>query len=279
MDIVDFRVRPNTEPFFPLTQNPSWGHVFRTMGYPPPTERPVTLKEFMQEVDSLGISAFVCAGRDIESSRTKFRVPNDYVAQMMKDYPGRIVGFAGIDPLKGRDAVREIDRSIEELGLAGVALDPFECGVDAGDRRLYRVYERCAELDVPVILTVGPLPLKGVPMRLGSVLPVDDVATDFPELTLICVHGGWPFTTQMIAIAMRHERVYFDTSIYFRMPGAELVVDAANRVISDKILYASSYPFGTLKESLERFLALPFTDEARQKVMGANARRLLRRWL
>ena len=277
MDIVDFRVRPNTEPFFPLTRNPSWNHVFRTMGYPPPTDRPVVLKEFMEEVDALGIATCVCVGRDIESSRARFRVPNDYVAQIVREYPGRIVGFAGIDPLKGRDALCEIDRAVKDLGLAGVGLDPFEFGMDAGDRRLYRVYERCAALDVPVILTLGPLPLGGVPMRLGSVLPVDDVATDFPELTLVCVHGGWPFTTQMIAIAMRHERVYFDTSIYFRMPGAELVVEAANRIIPDKILYASSYPFAPLKESLERFLKLPFTDDARRKVMGENARRLLRR--
>jgi predicted TIM-barrel fold metal-dependent hydrolase len=103
------------------------------------------------------------------------------------------------------------------------------------------------------------------------------VARRFPELLIVASHAGWPFTQDMIAVAWRCENVYFENSFYHFAPGAGLLVEAANTMISDKMLYASAYPFVPLGETLQRFGTLGFTAEVREKVLYRNAEALLAR--
>ena len=276
MPIIDFRARPTTKEFEYLQVSPWAVDEFQRMGF---QSKPLgTLEDFIAELDSAGVTKSVCPGRDSEST-IGCKVPNDYIASMVQQYPDRIIGFAGVDPLKGKEAVEEVERSIKELQLSGVALDPCFAYMSPNDQRLYPIYEKCIELNVPVILTVGPLPVKPLLLKHGSPMPVDEVATDLPELDIICSHGGWPFTLEMIAIAMRHDNVYFENSGYHFMPGAEHIVQAANTIIPDKVLFASAYPGGggsTLKEEVEWFKNLSFKDEVLQKVLYDNAVRVLK---
>jgi predicted TIM-barrel fold metal-dependent hydrolase len=136
------------------------------------------------------------------------------------------------------------------------------------------VYGAAASLRVPVVITIGPLPVPGCYLKHGAPMPVDEVASDFPELTHICAHGGWPWVDEMVAIAFRHPNVYFDTSIYHFLPGQEACVRAANEIIGDKLLYASGFPFAPLAEAA-RYRALPFSDTVREQVMRGNAARIL----
>jgi predicted TIM-barrel fold metal-dependent hydrolase len=112
-------------------------------------------------------------------------------------------------------------------------------------------------------------------MQLGSPMSVDRVATDMPELTIVCSHGGWPFTNEMIAIAWRHERVYFETSLYENMPGAGAWVEAANTILMNKVLFASGYPARSFPDALSLYRQLPLSETARSRVMHENARDLL----
>ncbi len=275
---IDFRTRLKTEEYLSLYKSSSlsgeYARQFERMG--------VTLKEapdgeagFIREMDEAGIASCVYVGRDLEST-TGWKLSNDYMAEVVKRHPGRLVGFAGIDPRKGQRAIIETRRAIDELGLSGVAVDPFRARISSDDRMLYPVYEVCAEKGVPVIITIGPLPSPAMYMELGSPLPVDRVATDLPELTIICSHGGWPFTNEMIAVAWRHDRVYFETSLYENMPGAGAWVEAANTILMKKILFASGYPARSFADAIKLYESLPLSDEARNRVMRENARELLR---
>jgi uncharacterized protein len=276
--VIDFRTRLKTEEYLSLYKSSSlsgeYARQFERMG--------VNLKEagdgeagFIREMDEAGIASCVYVGRDLEST-TGWKLSNDYVAEVVKRHPGRLVGFAGIDPRKGQRSIIEARRSIDELGLAGVAVDPFRARIPPDDRMLYPVYEVCVEKGVPVIIAIGPLPSPAMYMELGSPLPVDRVATDLPELTIICSHGGWPFTNEMIAVAWRHDRVYFETSLYENMPGAGAWVEAANTILMKKILFASGYPARSFADAVSLYEAVPLSDEARNRVMRENARELLR---
>lgn len=274
MQIIDARARPNTREYMSLFDaSPGLKTVFRKMGAPFPPS--VSMDEFVREMKAAGISRVVCTGRDIETTGG-WKVTNDYVAGLVAAYPDHIIGIAGIDPLKGSGAVREAFRAVRELGLRGVSIDPFAGGIYANDRRVYPLYELCTELDVPVFITIGPLPVTGPYLRYGSPMAVDEVATDFPGLRIMCSHGGWPFTGEMIAIAFRHENVYFETSVYHFMPGADRCVDAANTCIADKYLFATAFPFAPMKETVERFLKLPFKPDVLEQVLYKNAARLLK---
>ncbi|TEB11272.1 amidohydrolase family protein [Pelotomaculum propionicicum] len=272
MRVLDCRARPNTPEYFSLLQGEGIKTVFRKSGNPFPKES--TLEDFISDIDKAGIDKVVCTGRDIETT-SAWKVTNDYVANMVSKYPDRIIGIAGIDPNKGDGAVREVERAVNELGLKGASIDPFGAGLYANDPKMYPIYQKCSDLKVPVFITIGPLPVSGTKISFGSPLPIDDVAVDFPKLKILCSHGGWPFTREMVAIAWRNDNVYFETSVYHFLPGAELVVEAANTIISDKLVFASAHPFAPFKESLERFKKLPFKEEVLPKVLYQNAAQML----
>lgn len=275
--VIDFRTRLRTEEYLSLYQSSSlkeqYARQFERMGVGK-IGTGEGEAEFIRELDENGIVVAVYVGRDLEST-TGWKLSNDYVAQVVKRYPGRLIGFGGIDPKKGRKAVREARRAITELKLSGVAIDPFRAGISADDRLFYPIYEVCAEESVPVIITIGPLPSPAMYMEFGSPTAVDRVATDMPELTIICSHGGWPFTNEMIAIAWRHDRVFFETSLYEGMPGASAWVEAANTILVKKILFASGYPARSFADALKLYAGLPLSDQARARVMRENARELL----
>ena len=277
MEIIDFRARPTTKEFEYLQVAPAMVDEFERMKFEP---KPLgTIEDFIAELDRAGVTKAVVPARDSESN-WGLKVSNDYLAEIVAQYPDRIVGFAGADPLKGRAAVEEVERAIEELGLSGVSLDPCFAYMAPDDRRLYPIYEKCIELNVPVILTIGPLPIKPLRLAHGSPMTVDEVATDLPDLDIVCSHGGWPFTLEMIAIAMRHDNVYFENAGYHFMPGSEHLVQAANTIIPEKMLFATAFPGGqcaTLKEEVDRFKEFPFTPEALRNVLHDNAARLLDR--
>ncbi len=275
MKIIDFRARPNVKEYMTYFEPPGkkeW--QVEKMGYPVPGIQ--SLESFMKDVDEAGITTIVFTGRD-NQSLGGWMIPNDLIAKAARQYPGRIIGVAGIDPLKPRRAVlAEIDRAINQLGLRGISMDVSPCQFGPNDRRLYRIYEQCIMLDIPVFLTMGPGARGRFYVKYSHPLLVDEVAVDLPELKIVCAHAGWPFTAEMIAVAYRHDNVYFDTSCYHFMPGALALVEAANSILGDKMLFATAFPFNPLKPIVERFTQLSFNPDVLEKVMYRNAARLLK---
>lgn len=238
---------------------------------------PATLEQWVSSISEIGIETAVFTGRQSRHTGA-FDVGNEYVADTVARFPGRVVGFAGIDPTRGMQSVRDLVYAIETLGLKGVTVDPFGGEMQANDRRLYPVYAKCVELDVPVVVTCGPLPFSGPRLAHGDVRAVDDVACDFPELTIVIDHSGWPWVQETIAIAFRHQNVFIDTSLYSHLPGGEMFAEAANTIIPEKILFASCYPVVSLEVAIERVRSLPFTPEALERVFYSNAAALLERF-
>ena len=275
MKIIDFRARPNTKEYMTYFDTPGKRErQERKLGYPIPGVQ--TLEAFMGDVEEAGISSIVYTGRD-NQTLTKWIIPNDYVAEAARKYPKRIIPMAGIDPLKPRrEVLAEVERCMKTLGMKGVSMDVSRCQMGPNDRRLYHIYERCIALDVPVVLTMGPSAGGRLYLKYNSPMLVDELAIDLPELKIVCAHAGWPFTSEMIGVAYRHENVYFDNSAYHTMPGANALVEAANTIIGDKMLFATAFPFNPLKPIVEYFTKLPFKPDVLENVMYRNAARLLK---
>ena len=102
------------------------------------------------------------------------------------------------------------------------------------------------------------------------------MARDFPELTLIMSHGGYPFVNEAIYTCLRNANVYMDISEYERAPMVDIYVRAMNDLISDKVLFASAHPFVELAEALDAYADFELSADVRNKVMYENARRVLR---
>lgn len=268
MAIIDCRFRPLTPEFIHYIE-PEPANFFITATRPC---KPEPLETTMRFFKRLGITGAVVSGRDMESIGGK-KVSNEYIAALVREYPA-FIGVAGADPLKGEQALDDIRHAARDLGLKGVSVDPFALRCDAADRRFYPIYELCQELGLPVLITIGPLPIGSGYMEWGSPLPCDRVAADFPRLKMLLSHAGFPFTQELIAIVWRHENVYFESSIYRHLPGADLLVEAVNTIIGDKMCYASAYPYADYTQALPRFLAQGYSDRVLPQILHENAERL-----
>jgi hypothetical protein len=100
------------------------------------------------------------------------------------------------------------------------------------------------QLGVPFCTQVGHTgPL--CPSETGRPIPyIDQVALDFPELTTVCGHVGYPWTEEMIAVARKHDNVVIDTSAYTtkRLP-PELVTYLKTRSGQHKVLFGTNADF------------------------------------
>ncbi|MBI2371135.1 MAG: amidohydrolase [Deltaproteobacteria bacterium] len=210
-------------------------------------------------------------------------IGNDYVAKVASEHPDVFIGFASVDPWKGRTAVRELERALTELGLRGLKLQPATQAFYPNDRQFYSVYEVCAKHRVPVLIHTGHTGIgagtpggSGIRLRYTRPIPcIDDVAADFPELTIIGAHPSWPWQEEMLAVALHKANVYMDLSGWSPKYFAPSLIQYANTLLQDKVMFGSDFPVLSPERWLKDFEGAPFKDEVRPKILLENARRVL----
>ncbi|MBI2880833.1 MAG: amidohydrolase [Candidatus Tectomicrobia bacterium] len=221
---------------------------------------------------------------DAETATGVPYIGNDYVADMVRQHPDVFIGFASVDPHKGKRAVAEVERSARELSLKGVKFQQAIQDFYPNDRKCYPIYEKCAELGLPVVFHMGHTGVgAGIPggagIRLDQTRPIpclDDVARDFPELTLIGAHPGWPWHDELLSVVLHKANVYMDLSGWSPKYFPPSVIQYANTLLQDKVLFGTDYPLLTPERWLRDFEAAPFKEEVRKKILLENARKVLK---
>jgi predicted TIM-barrel fold metal-dependent hydrolase len=231
-----------------------------------------------QDLDIMG----VLLPTDDESVSGIRPISHEYVAEMVRRFPDTFIGFAGVDPWKGKAAIEELERAVKELGLRGAKFQQAAQEFFPNERRFYPLWEKCVELKIPVLFHCGTTGLgAGMPGGLGiklkyiDPLPIDDVAADFPELTIICAHPAWPWTDMSIAIAIHKANVYVDLSGWSPKYFPPQLTRDVNSRLQNKALFGTDYPFIKPDRWLRDFEQLDLKPEVRQKVMLENAKRVL----
>lgn len=280
MNVIDMRCRPAfLHDFFGATPGSKPYEAARwlnrrvgTRGDDEHFARSLTHDGFIAEIEQAGVDRAVVVGRQIPGQH----IDNTRLADIV-GRSNRLAGFASVDPVSdGVDAaLREIEHAVRDLGLAAVNIEPgfFLPACHADDAVfLYPLYERCAELGVPVALMSGPTTPDS---RFNDPGAVARVARAFPQLPLICYHGFYPNVQQIIGAALLHENIFVVPDMYLFQPGSFGYVEAANGFMADQLLFGSSYPFRPIDQSIEDAAVLGFTDTALEKFMVGNAARLL----
>ncbi len=201
-------------------------------------------------------------------------ITNDEVASFINQYPDRFIGIASVDLSRPMDGVRELRRCVEKLGFRGLRIVQWLWNLPPTDRRYYPLFAECVNLDIPVCLQVGHTgPL--CPSEPGRPIPyIDEVAIEFPELKIVCGHIGYPWTTEMIAVATKHPNVFIDTSAYLsRRYPAELVAYMKKNG-KKKVLFGTNYPMVTAEQCLADLGSLGLEGEGRRLFLFENARRV-----
>lgn len=241
------------------------------------------MEEVARVYDDLDIVGVLLAW-DAETATGLPPLTNNEVAAVVATYPGRFVGFASVDPWKGKRAVDEMERSIKELGLIGAKFHPGIQAFYPNDAQFYPLYEKIAELGVPALFHTGTNGLgagtpggMGVKLDFSRPIYLDHVAADFPGLTIIGAHPAWPWHEEMLAIIGHKSNVFMDLSGWSPKYIPKAIMDEARGRLQDRILFGSDYPFITPSRWLADFETLEgFTPEVTRKILHDNAARLLK---
>jgi predicted TIM-barrel fold metal-dependent hydrolase len=200
-------------------------------------------------------------------------IPNDVVAACVHRYPERLLGIAAVDLYRPMEAVRELRRCVRELGFRGLRIVPWLWNLPPDDRRYYPLYAECVDLGIPFCLQVGHTgPL--CESEPGRPIPyLDRVALEFPDLTIVAGHIGYPWTTEMISLATKYPNVYIDTSAYTARRYPRELVEYMRGHGRKKVMFGSNHPAWPAKMCLEGLDQLELDAEATELFLRTNAER------
>jgi predicted TIM-barrel fold metal-dependent hydrolase len=186
-----------------------------------------------------------------------------------------LIPFCNINPFLMADLSGELERYVAEMGFRGVKLYPTYQHFYANDSRLYPLYAKAQELGIPVMIHTGSSIFRGARLKYGDPLYMDDIAVDFPELVLLIVHSGRGFWyDRAYFLAKLHANVYMEIS---GLPPQKLLdyFPELERV-ADKVVFGSDWPgMPHVKRNIEIIRGLPLSEEAKEKILGGNAARIL----
>ena len=233
-----------------------------------------TPESFIKYLDDEGIDVAVIRARDIETSYG-MKIPDEVCAELVAKFPKRLIGLAGADPLKGKEAAKGVERAIKELGLKGVDLWTYEYNLPASDRAYYPIYEKCQELGAVVFIESSMHFRQDARMDVCRPIHLDYIAVDFPELKIVGSTPGFPWVPELVAVAWRHPNVYISTSTvrpkYLGSPGYETLLQLGSTVLKDKIMYASGWPMLPMKRGAQEIRNLPLKEDAKDRWLYNNA--------
>ncbi len=201
-------------------------------------------------------------------------IPNDLVADCVRQFPDRLVGVASVDLHHPMQGVKELRRCVRQLGFRALRIVPWLWNLPPDDRRYYPLYAECVELDIPFCLQVGHTgPL--CPSEPGRPIPyLDNVALEFPELRIVAGHIGFPWTAEMISLATKYPNVYIDTSAYTIRRYPRELVEYLRGHGRKKVLFGSNHPAWPAVECLNDLAGLELDDEVRELFLYENATRV-----
>jgi len=200
---------------------------------------------------------------------------NEDVALFCSHSP-RLIPFVSIDPNTSERPVDELENLVLNLGFKGLKLYPTYQHFYPNETKIYPLYAKAMELDIPVLLHTGSSIFTGARLKYGDPIYLDDVAVDFPELKLLQAHCGRPFWYEKaLALSRIHENVYMEIS---GLPPQNLLTNFPQlERIAHKVIYGSDWPgVPTIKENIKALQDLKINEEAKRMILGENAARLLK---
>ena len=219
---------------------------------------------------------------DAETVTGRASVPNEEIAEAAAANSDVLIPFASVDPNKGARGVEEARRLIRDHGVRGFKFHPNIQAFYPNDRAFYPLYEVVAEAGLPALFHTGHSGIGsglpgggGIRLKYSNPMYVDDVAVDFPELTIVLAHPSFPWQDEAISIALHKEQVFIDLSGWSPKYFPPQLVRYANTLLRNRVLFGSDYPLITPDRWLADFAEADFKDEVRPLILKENATRLL----
>jgi predicted TIM-barrel fold metal-dependent hydrolase len=219
---------------------------------------------------------------DSEHEVGKKRIPNIEVAECALKNDDVMIAFASIDPHKGRMGAREARDLIENYGVKGFKFHPTVQGFYPYDKMAYHLYEVIAEYKLPMLFHSGHSGFGsgvrgggGLRLEYSNPMHLDDVAIDFPDCPIIIAHPSWPWQDEALSVAMHKPNVYIDLSGWSPKYFPKQLVQYANTMLKNRMLFGTDFPLITPERWLKDFEEAGFKEEVKPLILKENAIKML----
>lgn len=244
-------------------------------------DRTPALEQIADTYRGLNMAAVVFTV-DASTASGHAAISSEEIATQAAAHADVLIPFGSVDPLRGAAAVAQARSLVRDYGVKGFKFHPTLQGFAPNDQAFYPLWEEIESLGVPALFHTGQTGIgaglpggRGLKLRLSDPMLVDDVAADFPALTVILAHPSVPWAASSISIATHKSNVYIDLSGWSPKYFPADLVRAANSYLQDKVLFGTDYPLLTPDRWLRDFEALDFKPDAKAKILKANAVKVL----
>jgi len=241
---------------------------------------PPTIQETIDfyRAQKIGLVMFTV---DTEFEIGRRRIPNEEVLEAAKANSDMMLAFGSVDPHKGKMGLREVQRLIA-AGVGGFKFHPTCQGFYPNDRMAYPMYEAMAEAKLPVIFHSGHSGMGsglrgggGLRLKYSNPMHLDDVAADFPDMTVIIAHPSWPWQDEALSVCLHKPNVYIDLSGWSPKYFPPQLIHYANTQLKTKMLFGTDYPLITPERWMKDYEAAGFRPEVKPLIFKDNAIRAL----
>lgn len=191
---------------------------------------------------------------------------NRIIANIIKKYSDRFLGFAVINPRWYKESVEEVLKAKEKYGMVGLKFHPAACHYRPDLPLMDRVMEKAITIGFPMLFHCGADGYSN-PHNLGN------LAARFPEAKIIMAHMGEEAWFEAIAIAGKHDNIILDTTgsqNWYR-----ILNYALDMVGEDRIVFGMDFPAYNPGPEISKVRDADITEAQKRKIMGENAARLL----
>ena len=234
-----------------------------------------SIEAMIRKMDEANVEKVFITQTKMWSYRNKWMYMDttlEEVAQYTRSHPDRFVGLAGYNPFRIPESLKEIEVAVKEHGFKGVYIHIYGFDIPLSDRKMYPLFAKCAELDIPISMQVGHV-LEGMPSEHGRPIHLDQIASDFPTLKMVGAHSGWPWVEELISACYKWDNIYFGIdgwSPKYLKP--EIIHFINSRMGQDRCLWGTNgLPW---KENLDQVDQIGLKDQAKRLLLRENAIRL-----
>jgi len=211
-------------------------------------------------------------------------ITNEYAIELATRYPDAFAGVLAALDMRGENAderVRQAEKLLKHPLVKGFKFHPPDQGFYPNDRKYYSLWEELAAGKKPVMFHTGFTVLgansdggKGIGLDYGRPIHLDSLASNFPGLTIIAAHPGWPWEQELIGVVTHKKNIHVDTSGYLADQLPEIFQRAIRGRLQDKALFGTDFPYVDLEKALNSFEKFGLKDTVKEKILFSNSQAL-----
>ena len=225
-------------------------------GFPPVSSGPQPAGIARHLAASEPVDATIVLG--FKSHYLGAEIANEQIAAYVGAHPGRLIGFAGVDPSDPREAIAELHRALEELSMPGLNVAPAAQDFHPSSSQAMLVYAEAATLKMPILFHTGVRITAATKLEYANPVLLDEIARELPDLKMIIAHMGYPWVNETVVLLAKHPNVFAEISWVLSHPwqAYQALIAACDCGVTEKLLFGSGFPCAVAAQCIETLYSI-----------------------